>query len=413
MRPVLSAERRITEGECRERAERVKTFAAEHGLAAIVAFSATRAAMWNQTGHVGYISNWSNLDRNSECAVVIPVQGDPVLLYTGLPALIPQIRQVSWLSDIRVTASPDPGSVSVTYVDPDAPDEPGTTYGGITKQILVERGLTGRPVGLVAATTTPHGVYRSLKRALGDLLVDDVPDIIASLRAIKSPAEIALQRHAASLIDLGFERLMHEVRADRWGHQVVAQGEAAMRSEGADYAHFWMSSSPPTRWHDPLDIRPHDRLLEDGDQFALGGYVVYAGYWIQAMRTGSIGRPCPALEALTSAASRMVDAAAAVTRPGLPAVGAVRACVDVAEQTGYRLAAPRIGHGHGLDYSERPFLVRGSTDTLEAGNVVVFHPQIEDGETGTMLVPVGEVGLVTERGVELLTSFPRQPFVSE
>jgi len=413
MRPVLDAERSITAGECRERTERVRAFAAERGLAAVVAFSATRAAMWNQSGHVGYISNWSNLDRNSECAVVIPVQGDPVLLYTGLPALIPQIKQVSWLTDIRVTASPDPGSVSVTYVDPRAADEPPATYGGMTKQILSERGLAGRPVGLVAAATVPHGVYRSLKRALSDMLVDDLPDVIAELRAVKSPAEIVLQRRAAALIDLGFERLAREARAGRWGHQVVAQGEAAMRAEGADYAHFWMCSGPPTGWPEPLDIRPHDRLLEDGDQFALGAYVAYAGYWIQAMRTGSIGRPCRALEALTTAAGRMVDAAAAVARPGLPAVGVVRACYDVAEQTGYRLAAPRIGHGHGLDYSERPFLVGGSTDTFQAGNVVVFHPQIEDRETGTMLVPVGEVGLVTERGVELLTTFPRQPFVVE
>ena len=105
MRPVLDAERSITEDECRARTERVKAFAGERGLAAVVAFSAPRASMWNQTGHVGYISNWSNLDRNCESAVVVPVDGDPVLLYTGLPALIPQITQVSWLTDVRVAAS--------------------------------------------------------------------------------------------------------------------------------------------------------------------------------------------------------------------------------------------------------------------------------------------------------------------
>ena len=412
MRPVLNSERSITEDECRARTERVKAFGRERGLAAVVAFSAPRASMWNQTGHVGYISNWSNLDRNCESAVVVPVDGDPVLLYTGLPALIPQITHVSWLTDVRAAASPDPGSVSVTYADPNAAEEPAASFGGLTRRIMAERGLKGRPVGLVASATVPLGVYRSLARALGDAFTDDVPDIFARLRAVKSPAEIALARRAAALIDLGFERLRREVRAGRWGHQVVAQVEAAMRAEGADYAHYWMCSGPSSGWQEPLDIRPHDRFLEDGDQFAVGAYVTYAGYWIQAMRTGSIGRPCPALERLAAAANRMVDAAAAVARPGLPAVGVVSACAEVAEQTGYTLAALRVGHGHGLDYSERPFLVGGSTDRFEAGNVVVLHPQIEDRPSGTMLVPVGDVCLVGADGVEPLTTFPRHPFVA-
>lgn len=411
MHPVLDAERSITEQECRQRTARVQQFAAEHDLAAVIAFSLSRHAMWNQTGHVGYIANWSNLDRMSECAIVVPTEGDPVLLYTGLPALVPQIQRYSWLSDIRVVASPDPGAVSVSFADPRSGGEPPNSYGGTTIQILSERGLAGQPVGLVSPVNLPHGVYLSFKRALGELLREDTPDIFAALRAVKSPAEIVLHRKAAALVDLGYEVLSREAKPGRWGHQVVAQAEAAMRAEGADYAHFWMCSCPPDRWSGTLDWRPNDRLLQDGDQIEAGAYAVYAGYWVQAQRSGAIGHPHRATEEAASVCSQMVDAAVAVARPGLAAAGVVEACGGIAERAGYQMTARRVGHGHGLDYSERPFLVQSSTDTFQVGNVLVFHPQVNDPDTGAMRVPVGECFVITESGAEALTRFPREPFI--
>src|SRR5207244_5526992 len=118
-------------------------------------------------------------------------------------------------------------------------------------------------------------------------------------------------------------------------------------------------------------------------------------------------------DAAVTAASRATDAAMAVARPGRPAAGVIDACAAAVGEAGFRLTAPRVGHGQGLDYSERPFLVAGSSDTFEAGNVVVIHPQIDDPETGAMRVPVGDCCLVTEHGADALTKFPRAPFLAE
>jgi Xaa-Pro aminopeptidase len=411
MNPILDAERSITEQECRQRTARVQQFAAEHGLGAVVAFSLNRYAVWNQTGHVGYIVNWNNLDRTAECAVVIPVEGDPVLLYCGLPTLEPQIHRVSWVSDVRRVASPDPGSVTVSFSDPLATSEPPNSYGNTTKQILSERGLAGRPVGLLSPGNLPHGVYLSFKRGLGDGLREDVPDIIAALRAVKSPAEIALHRKAAALCDLGYEVLFREAKAGRWGHEVVAHAIAAMRVEGADYAHFWMRSCPPERFGHMIDQRPHDRLLENGDQLEAGAYAVYAGYWMQALRCGAIGRPHRATEEIAAVISQMVDAACAAARPGLRSAGPVDAAGRVAERAGYHMPVRRVGHGQGLDYSERPFLGEKATDIFQLGNVFVFHPQVDDPDTGLVRLPLGETFVMTENGPEPLTKFPREPFI--
>ena len=49
--------------EFENRIERVRSFAIKHNLSGLVIYSAPKIHQWNQTGHVGYLTNWSNLDR--------------------------------------------------------------------------------------------------------------------------------------------------------------------------------------------------------------------------------------------------------------------------------------------------------------------------------------------------------------
>jgi Xaa-Pro aminopeptidase len=411
--PILNAERSITEEECRQRTAKVQKFAVEQGLGAVVAFSMNRYAVWNQTGHVGYISNWNNLDRTADCAVVVPVEGDPVLLYCGLPTLIPSIGRVSWMSDIRRVASPDPAAVTTSFSDEASDQEPANSYGRTTEQILSERGFAGRPVGFLNPTNVPYGVYRSFKRVFGDQLRENVPDIIADLRAVKSPAEIALHRKAGEINDIGYEALFRAAKAGRWGHQVVAQAIAAMRSEGADYAHFWMRSSPPGNVDQIIDQRPHDRMLEDGDQIEAGAFAVYGGYWVQSLRSGAIRRAHKSTVEVAAVISDMVDACCAVTRVGLPAKDTVEAAGRVAERAGYAMPVRRVGHGEGLDYSEKPFVAETSSDIFRHGNIIEYHPNLTDPKTGFVRLPLGECFVLGGNGPEPLTNFQRQPFIVE
>jgi Xaa-Pro aminopeptidase len=411
MNPILDAERSITEAECRQRTAKIKKFAVEQGLGAIVAFSMNRYAVWNQTGHVGYVSNWNNLDRTADCAVVVPVEGDPVLLYCGLPTLIPSIGRVSWLTDIRRVASPDPAAVTTSFGDPLAGEEPANSYGRTTQQILSERGLAGRPVGFLNPTNVPHGVYLSFKRILGDQLYETVPDIIAELRAVKSPAEIALHRKAGEINDIGYDVLFRESKAGNWGHQVVAKAIGAMRAEGADYAHFWMRSTPPGDVSQIIDQRPHDRLLEHGDQIEAGAFAVYGGYWVQSLRSGAVGRVHKSTEEVAGVISDMVDACVAVTKPGLPAKNTVEAADRVALRAGYEMPVRRVGHGEGLDYSEKPFVAETSSDTFQVGNIIEYHPNLTDPKTGMVRLPLGECFVLTGNGTEPLTTFQREPFL--
>jgi Xaa-Pro aminopeptidase len=407
--PIIDAERSITEEECRARTEKVRAFAREEGLGAVVAYSMNRYAVWNQTGHVGYISNWNNLDRTADCAIIVPVDGEPVLLYCGLPTLVPQIGRVSWLKDVWQVSSPDPAAVTVNFTKIGAKSEPANSYGSLTKKVLAERGLSGRAVGLLNSVNVPYGVYLSFKRVLGDQLREDVPDIIADLRAAKSPAEIELHRKAAQINDVGYEVLFKETKVGRWGYEAVGKAIAAMRAEGADYAHFWMRSNPADTFFNIIDQRPHDHRFEKGDQVEAGAFVVYGGYWVQSLRSGGIGKISKSTKVFAKTVSDMVDACVSVTKVGLPAKATVEAADAVAAKAGFKMPVRRVGHGQGLDYSDKPFVAETSDDIFRVGNIIQYHPNLTDPDSGIVRLPLGECFALTDKGVEQLTSYQREP----
>lgn len=104
---------RVPDAEFKSRVQRVKDFLKEEKLVALVAQSAPRAHMWAQTGHASYISNWADTDRLTETAILVVREGDPVLLISGLPYMLDQVRQVSWMSDFRLVAAADLRAVAV------------------------------------------------------------------------------------------------------------------------------------------------------------------------------------------------------------------------------------------------------------------------------------------------------------
>ena len=120
-------------------------------------------------------------------------------------------------------------------------------------------------------------------------------------------------------------------------------------------------------------------------------------------RSARQGRILPACGRTHAAAIEML-------KPGVPISEVVAATRRTAENAGVTLHCPRIGHGIGLDYGEKPLLTENNNRVLEAGNVVEVHIQFNLPGTGGFYVPLGDVCHVTRDGVEVFTKFPLESF---
>lgn len=407
-------EHEIPQSQFEERIERVRRFAEERNLSGVVAYSSPKIHQWSQTGHVGYLTNWSNLDRIVDTAVLVPRKGEAVLLVAGVEYMLDQIAEVSWIGDVRMVSSPDPRAVSSAY-DPSVGGEEATrgalSLGAEVSRILKANGCDGPPVGVAGLEAMPSAIYQDLVTSVTGG-IGDVPDIVAELRQFKTPQEIVLLRRAAELSDLSYQTMMDVLEDGMWGYELTAEMDRTASRKGADMVYHCMHSAPGGDLEaGKLSIKAHDLRLRRGDYVNVNGYVVYKGYWVQGDRFGTIG------PTLGSSAARLADANLAVQdevlaalRPGLTIGEMLQIGDRAAHRFGSEIQGGRIGHGQGLDYSERPFLLAGSTETLKPGHVFVLHVCLALMGTNVLINPIADLCHVTEDGVEVLTKFPRGLF---
>lgn len=398
----------ITPKEYEARIQKVRSFLAEQNLGALFVYSPAKVNQWNQTGHVSYLSGWANHGRIVDSAVIVPVEGDPALLFSGYPFMVSEVREVSPITDIRLVGAVDPNAIALTRAGGGSRDLAGETL-----QILDENGLTDKDIGIVGLQSMPVPLYEALASGFEEKL-RHVDDIVAEIRAVKTPEEVALMRHAAQLSDLGFETMLKVSEPGMRGIEIIAEMERAVRRKGADMVKYWMASGPPPKWEDSrMDMKPHERVLEQGDLMASCSYVLYNGYWCHGQRTGTLREPCAELEKIAAIAGKAQDAGLEIMKDGTPISAAARTIRETGEKLGLEMMGSRIGHGIGMDYSEMPVPLTDENDRLwQSGNTAIIHSTFSLPGSGKLFVPLGDVCQITTSAPDLLMEFQRTPFLA-
>ncbi len=254
----------VPESQFRQRIARAYELASEHYLSAVVVYSAPRIHQWTQTGHVGYLTNWSNLDRITDSMVVVSRDAEPVLLVAGVEYMLDQIREVSWVSDVRLVSSPDPRAVSAAF-DPSVGGQEAArgarTFGSEISQILKTKRCADSSIGIAGLDAMPAAIHRDLASCL-DGRIADVPDIVSRLRAIKTPQELAILRQVAAISDRCYETMMEVLTDGMWGYELSAEMDRAAKREGADLVYNTVHSAPGGDLsRGKLSIKAHDCRL--------------------------------------------------------------------------------------------------------------------------------------------------------
>ncbi len=345
----------------------------------------------HQPENILYLTGFYTTGYFSYHAIVVPAEGDPVLLLRDVE--LPAARSSSW--------------VGQHFIYKDEPD-PVPAWMDTTRRALEELGLAGGKVGL-----DEHSWFLTIERwkKLQSLLPNaelvQEPRIVDHIRLIKSSREIALLRVAARQAELGVVAGVAASQAGETERTVATAvfNELLKSGSGLPLSGIIISGTRTDQLHGDFS----DRRLEKGDTvyFELQG--IHQKYWARIMRTTTVG---PATDEQKKAAEtiiRIQDEAIALMQPGENAGRVDRAFREPLVASGLKKDyTNRTGYSLGLNYrpSAGEFIrefVPGVDWTLEPG--MVFHMLMMGAGMG-----FSETVLITESGPERLTTMERKLF---
>jgi Xaa-Pro aminopeptidase len=233
------------------------------------------------------------------------------------------------------------------------------------------------------------------------------PGLIAALRLVKEPAEIALMRAAAQLADEALRQTLEAGLLGRTEREVAIDLELRMRRLGAEAPSF--PSIVAAGEHAALPhAEPRDEVIPADVLVTIDWGALYEGYCSDCTRTYATG------EGISAQAREIYELVLAAQEQGLDAVRAgpsgrevdavARAVIDRAGHGAH--FGHGLGHGVGLDIHEGPRLSRtAGEDPLLAGSVVTVEPGIY--LPGVLGVRIEDLVVVREAAQEVLTGLPK------
>ncbi|MEO8662590.1 MAG: Xaa-Pro peptidase family protein, partial [Bryobacteraceae bacterium] len=276
---------------------------------------------------------------------------------------------------------------------------------------LKERGVKTGAVGM--EETVKFVFTDGVGKAAPQAKITSATPVTAGCRAIKSPAEIALMRLAASVSLQAYEagyKAIHDGMTQFEFARLVTQAHDRLGFQGGAGVQVGEYSALPHGSLKPQVIREGTILLMDG------GCNV-EGYDSDISRTFVIGKPTDKMKKVFDIVFKAQTAALKTARPGIPCEAVDAAARKVIEDAGYgpgyTYFTHRLGHGMGMDGHEWPYLVKGNKLALAPHMTFSDEPGVYiRGEFGVRL----EDDLhILDNGAELFTPQSKsleEPFAS-
>jgi Xaa-Pro aminopeptidase len=347
------------------------------------------------SAYIRYVSNWSGDRDRAPSLVVLPTEGDAELVISS-EGQLPLARDGSWIKDISVKKS---------------------GFANEARDALNRLGIKNGNLGVVGFDEMTMDEYRSFEETLVHHRVVRGEDVIDEVRLIKSPKEIDLMRKAAEVCDEAFRRFEQVAKPGLKEFEAVAEMEHVAALRGAEESGCSVGSGPYAGYQ--LGT-PRARRFKTGDVVVASFVFRFRGYWAQIIRTGSIGKSSSEAKELLSLVWDAQKEGIKALKPGASVTEVYESMTSVVSASKYEKENHghilRLGHGMGLNYSEKPELgfhtVSPDYDLkIQPGMVIELHPSLLLPDLAIGAIP-GDLCLVTDSGVELLTKSDRGFFVT-
>lgn len=271
------------------------------------------------------------------------------------------------------------------------------------------RGVVGDgPFGALAIEKQHLTVarYEQLQTVFGGAKSVAAEELLLKMRLQKDAAEIAIMKKAAQIADRGVEAGINAIAVGKTEAEIVAVIESTMKSHGASGTSFSTIVLGGEKSALPHGS-PGSRVIQAGDLVLLDLGAVYEGYCSDITRTVMVGEPTEQQREIYETVLAANLAGIAATRPGVPAMAIDAAARETITARGYgEYFTHRVGHGLGIEVHETPSMHGKNEQKLVPGMVFTIEPGVYVPNVGG--VRIEDDVLVTEDGVEVLTSYPKE-----
>ncbi|NKQ18801.1 M24 family metallopeptidase [Brevibacillus laterosporus] len=167
------------------------------------------------------------------------------------------------------------------------------------------------------------------------------------------------------------------------------------------------TGDPTSRGDNNTVADPTERPIQVGELLLIDAGVFVSGYVSDLTRTFAVGKINHVLEDMYESVLQANLRAIETVRPHTPIASVDLAARDIIENKGYgEYFINRVGHDIGLEIHEYPSVHSKAQGDLQEGMVFTIEPGIYNPRIGG--VRIEDDVLVTENGVEVLTTFPKE-----
>jgi Xaa-Pro aminopeptidase len=358
---------------------RLHEFMDRERLGAIVARSGNNFTYLSGLAYPGTLARHVDLADSTRAVMLLwPRRGDPVIVLNAIAEKL-TLRD-SWVKRV------------VVY---DAYNE--SPYARLC-QVIDEAGLGHERIGFEKNYVSALH-WEELRRGLPHAELVDSSRMMDAVRWVKTPAELALLKKGADLLDDAFAEVFPTIKNGETERAVHSRLIGSCLRRGANWAHGILNSNRNTIPY----AGESDELFLTGDVVRTD-YVAYLdGYPGHQSRVAILGKPSAALRddyaRYREAYVKIMDHC----RPGVTAGAVYDFTVDVFGKLGWRYTSILVGHSVGAWWHQQePIIARGRDLVLEEGMVLALEPHGLDPGPG--FLHLQDMVVVRRNGPELISA---------